>query len=376
MTSKYETGIDLDNNTRRPAEHPVPASSETTYDRLTAYGFARRYVGGKIVADLGREEVGYGSRLLAQTAESVTGLTGSPEAVDLASTVYSSPNVSYQRVDLPELPLSEDHFDVVVALGVVESLESPEDLVREIKRVLKEDGVLLISALDKETNANARNRRGVGGGQEMYVPEFRGLLERHFGHVHIYRQGAVAGGFVFPASEEVTGAPVESARFSFTDPHLSVEPPTTRSVIAVCSDAAEPIGQEKRPYLLLDRDRRVFDECEERAEDVELMRTEIQQMQETEVQAFLDAIRVRRSLAKELPRHLLHITRGHLLPITRDHLLHLRNLILEDIIHSRNIIRGNIYAIRRKGVKGVVRGGYRRSSALYRRLRTKNRSSD
>ncbi len=78
-------------------ERPVPESSKDAYDRLTGYGFARRYVGGKIVADIGREEVGYGSRLLAETAESVTVLIGSPEAVERASAAHPAPNVSYRR---------------------------------------------------------------------------------------------------------------------------------------------------------------------------------------------------------------------------------------------------------------------------------------
>ena len=299
MTSKYETEVDLENNAPRPAKQLLPARSmEAAYDRLTGYGFARRYVGGKIVADIGGEEVGYGPRLLAETAQAVTSLSGSPEAVELASAVYSSPNVNYKRVALPKLPLSEDYYDVVVAFGVVESLERPEELLREAKRVLNKDGVLIISALDKQTDANERNRRGLNGRRELYVLEFRDLLERHFGHVHIYRQG--------------------------------------------------------------DRDRRVFDECEERAEDVELMRAEIQHMQETEVQAFVDAIKVRQSLMQELPRYLPH----------------LQNLILERLIHRRNIIYGNIYVVRKKGVKGIARGALRRSSALYRQLQTKNRNPD
>ncbi len=180
----------------RRVEQPASASSEATYDRLTCYGFARRYVGGKIVADLGREEVGHGARLLAETADSVAVLTDLPEAVDLAA--YSAPNVSYRRVDLTQLPYSEGYFDVVVAFGVAENLEQPEKLVREIKRVLKQDGVLVISTLDKQTDD--RYRSGPDGRRGMYVLEFRELLERHFGHVHIYRQGAVAGGFVFPVS--------------------------------------------------------------------------------------------------------------------------------------------------------------------------------
>ncbi len=310
--------------------------SEAVYDRLTGYGFARRYVAGKIVADIGREEVGYGAHLLAETAESVVGLVDLPEAADLASAVYCAPNTSWRRVDLTELPYSEGYFDVVVAFGVVENLEHPEDLVREVKRVLRHDGALVISAPDQQTNANERNRRGIAGRHQMYVPEFRELLERHFEHVHIYRQGAVAGGFVFPAFSEVTGVPVESARFSLTDPTLGAELPTTRSVIAVCGDA-EGLGQKEQPYLLLDRDRRVFDESEEHAEDVELMRGEIQQMQETEVQAFQDALKLHRSAAYQLNRYRIHL---------------------------RNLVRATrsraIRTVRRRGVRGTAREVFRR----------------
>src|SRR3712207_9505612 len=80
----------------------------TLFPYTTLFRSARRYVGGKIVADIAREGVGYGSCLLAETAKSVTSLTDSPETVDLASAVHSSPNLSYQRVDLPQLR-SEEH---------------------------------------------------------------------------------------------------------------------------------------------------------------------------------------------------------------------------------------------------------------------------
>jgi SAM-dependent methyltransferase len=349
MTREHETGIDLENE----PYGALPAGAEAAYDRLTGYGFARRYVKGKTVADIGWEDVGYGSRLLAETAESVTGLSGLPEAVDLASADYSAPNVSYRRANLPELPLSGDSFDVLVAFGLVEKLVRPEDLIREARRVLKKDGVLIISALDRQTSTNDRDPGSPDGRREMYVPEFRILLERHFGNVRIYRQGAVAGGLVFPASEEATDGPVEMARFSLADPRIGAGSPVTRSVIAVCSDV-EAVGREERPYLLLDRDRRVFDEFEERVEDVELLRGEIGRMQETEVQAFVDAIKVRQTLIQELPRYLPHM----------------RNIILAHLMHRRNIIRGNIYAIRRKGAKGLAIGALRRSVAFYQRLRT------
>ena len=339
MTSSHETETNLENE---PARHPIQSpftSSEAAYERLTGYGFAQRYAKGKIVANVSWEEIGYGSHLLAEAAESVVGLTNSPEAVDLASATYPAQNVSYQRVDLPELPYPETYFDTVVAFGVVENLAHPEGLMREAKRVLKKDGVLVISALDKQTQLNGGYHGGIDGRQrEMYVSEFREFLERHFGGVHIYRQGAVAGGFVFPVSDKVATAPVKSARFSLTNPDLGAEPPRTRCVIAVCTDAEEP-QQEEEAYLLLDRDRRVFDECEERAEDVELMQSEIRQMQETEVQAFLDALRVQQSLYYILKRYPIHL---------------------------RNII----HAIRTESRM------YRRVTTPYRWLRAKSRSSD
>jgi SAM-dependent methyltransferase len=272
-------------------EQLIPVSSETAYGRLTGYVFARRYVAGKVVADISWDEVGLGSRLLAETAESVAGLANSTEAVDLARSAHPAPNVEYRKVDLPKLPYPEDHFDAVVALGVVENLEQPEGLVREARRVLKQDGILMISSLDKLAFADGYDPQGTGYRRGMYAVEFQELLEAHFGRVFLYRQGAVAGGCVLPISGEVAGPAVESTTLSLSSPHVSEEPPATRSVMAVCANG---VGlEQEKPYLLLDRDRRVFDECEDRAEDVELLRGEIRQMQETEAQAFLDALKLR-----------------------------------------------------------------------------------
>lgn len=269
----------------------MPATSEVAYDRLIGYAFARRYVAGKVVANLGWEEVGYGSYLLTETAESVAGLTNTTEALDLARTAYPAPNAEYKRADLPELPYPEGYFDVVVAFGVVENLERPETLVRETRRVLKQDGVLVISVPDRrvlvEEGDRVDHRRG------MYVPQFRDLLEQHFQRVLVYRQGAVAGGFIFPEARKIDATSVESAPLSLAAPRVGAEPPTTRSVIAVCGDT-EVLEREK-PHLVLDRDRRVFDECEDRAEDVELLHDEIRRMQETEVQAFQDSLKMHRT---------------------------------------------------------------------------------
>ncbi len=299
MMSGRETETNLENEPTHRARPPMPANAEAAYDRLTGYAFARRYARGKVVADVGWEEVGYGSSVLAESAESVDGLIGSPEAVALASAAYPALNVSYKRVDLPNLPFPEGHFDVVVALGVIENLERPEGLAREARRVLKRGGVLVVSVPDKL--ARADERRG------MYVPEFREMLGRHFERAHVYRQGAVAGGFVFPDASQQAETIVEMARSSLARPRFGMlQPPVTRSVVAVCGDA-ETLMHEEQPYLLLDRDRRVLDEREELAEHVDLLQAELRQMQVTEVQAFRDTIDLRKRLAAEMGRYIFHL---------------------------------------------------------------------
>ena len=365
MTSGKENGTNLEEGATPPA-----TGAEAAYERLAGYGFARRLVQGKVVANVAREGLGSGSLLLAQSAESVVGLCDLHAAVEAAALSHPAPNLSYRRVDLPHLTLPDGSVDAVVALGVLGEVGPPEDLVHEAGRVLREGGVLIVSVPDRQTNANER-RDAVGGGLQMHVPEFRELLVRHFGHLRLYRQGAVAGGVVFPDSGEVTGAEVEGAYVHPVDALLGAGAPTTRTVVAVCSD--RPLGGEDGAYLLLDRDRRVFDESAERAEDVGLLREEIRQMQRTEAQAFLDTLRAqRRQNLADLQKHYLFLLRSVAAgnaAVLRGVLSHFRSVALEETVHRRNIIRGNVDALKKKGVKGSARGALRRLNLIYRRLR-------
>jgi SAM-dependent methyltransferase len=262
----------------------MPASPEPDYERLAAYAFAGRFVEGKKVADVCWDGVGRGSRLLAGLAAHVVGLTRSPEAADLASSVYPAPNIGYETVELPTLQHPEDSFDVVVALGVVENLPEPGGLLAEIRRVLRPEGALVVSVPDKAHEVQHR-----GG---MFAPEAEELLRRQFGGVQLYGLGAVAGGFVGPYSGENTSAGLQWVRSSDAEPELKAGRPATRSILAVCGAGAPPVED---PLLLLDRDGRVFDEHEELARDVGLMWGEVDRMQETEAQSFQDTLKLFRS---------------------------------------------------------------------------------
>jgi SAM-dependent methyltransferase len=379
-------GEEIGTNLRDGAAGACGGSAEAAYERLAGYAFARRLVGGRAVANVGREGLGSGSLLLAQTAESVEGFSDLPGAVESAALSHPGPNVSYRTAALPDLTLSDGSVGAVVALGVLGWMGRPEQLVREAARVLEEGGVLVASVPDRRINAASGGHGAAsGGGGGMYEPEFRELLGRHFQHLRIYRQGAIAGGFVFPASGGLEGAEVEvqGARAlatvrsadppadPLTGPLLGAGAPTGRSVVAVCSN--EPLGPDGGAYLLLDRDGGVFDESAERAEDVGLLREEIRQMQETEAQAFLDALRAqRRQNLADLQRHYLFLVRSVAAgnaAVLRGVLSHFRNAALEEAVHRRNIVRGNVDALKKKGVKGSARGALRRLNLIYQRLR-------
>jgi hypothetical protein len=164
-------------------------------------------------------------------------------------------------------------------------------LITEARRVLKEDGVLIVSTPDKQAHSNDGNRRVPGHKRELYVSEFREMLEKHFARVELYRVGTVAGGVVLGSEGESADPEVESTRFVLTEPSFGKALPGADVVLAVCGGAELP--NVERPYLLLDRDRRLVHECEDGREDVGLLKDEIRQMQETEVQAFKDALNVR-----------------------------------------------------------------------------------
>jgi SAM-dependent methyltransferase len=152
---------------------------------LKRYEFARRWCESAEVLDAACG-VGYGSAHLAETARSVVGIDRSAEALAHARSAYALPNVEFVEGDLLALPFPYGAFDVVCAFEVIEHLDDQRAFLREVARVLGENGTLLVSTPRVErTNrepANPFHRI------ELSPGDFEALLRERFGEVELYGQ--------------------------------------------------------------------------------------------------------------------------------------------------------------------------------------------
>jgi len=116
---------------------------------MASYQFARKYCTGKRVLDLGCGS-GYGAASLADIAESIMAVDISSEAILFASERYKTPNISFREIDSTKpLPFSDEEFDVVLSFQVIEHITDHSAYLREAKRVLKSDGMMIIVTPDR-----------------------------------------------------------------------------------------------------------------------------------------------------------------------------------------------------------------------------------
>lgn len=228
------------------------------------YEHAHRYlvVGeqqpGRRILDLGSGE-GYGSAWLARAGAAVIGLDLSLVAVQHAVETYAATQARFLAGSATELPFADHSFDLVTCFEVIEHLEDHDGLLREIIRVLRSDGRLFVSTPDKAVYSDQRDYRNEFHLSEMYVPEYRELLGRYFGHVRLYGQRVIAGSVLWPSSNEygslsICHVPAEQAP---TSDSMFAETVPAMYIIAECSAHAI----EERPVsIFVDRDERLLSE--------------------------------------------------------------------------------------------------------------------
>lgn len=152
---------------------------------LKRYEFALTWCTDKDVLDAACG-VGYGSEHLARAARRVVGIDIDEDSVAYARDRYGRPNVEFLHMDAGRLEFPAASFDVVCSFETIEHVEDPEQVLGEFARVLRPEGMLLISSPQAPvtTHAPMNPHHRI----EFSRADFETLLGRFFADVQIYGQ--------------------------------------------------------------------------------------------------------------------------------------------------------------------------------------------
>jgi GT2 family glycosyltransferase/ubiquinone/menaquinone biosynthesis C-methylase UbiE/glycosyltransferase involved in cell wall biosynthesis len=146
-------------------------------------------VEGKRVLDIASGE-GYGSNWIAERAKSVVGVDISEEAIANARGKYQRDNLQFLTGSVAEIPLEDHSVDVIVSFETIEHVdeELQRQFLTEAKRVLTENGILVISTPNKLEYSDKRNYSNEFHIKEFYYDEFMDFIGREFSYTKVYNQ--------------------------------------------------------------------------------------------------------------------------------------------------------------------------------------------
>jgi SAM-dependent methyltransferase len=161
---------------------------EIWYEHWHRYAFARSFASGKQVLDAACGE-GYGSALLSTVAADVVGIDISTMSIEHARARYSKhSNLRFEQGDATNLEGADRRFDLIVSFETLEHVEAQEQMLAGFARVLKDDGILIISSPDKRVYSEVAGFRNEFHVRELYRDELLALLKPHFPHIRLYGQ--------------------------------------------------------------------------------------------------------------------------------------------------------------------------------------------
>lgn len=221
------------------------------YEHIHRYAAAQAYCKDKIVLDIASGE-GYGSALLSSSAKKVSGVDIDPDSIKYASVKYSHhDNLEFLLGSCARIPLSDSSIDVVTSFETIEHHNQHEEMMTEIRRVLKPDGSLIISSPNKliySDNCNYQNPYHI---KELYYHEFKNLLSRHFKYVWIGGQRIASSSFLVPVEEYQNDETLLESLSSNLDglSHKVISLSRPMYFVAICSATK---NQLFRPSIYLD----------------------------------------------------------------------------------------------------------------------------
>lgn len=177
--------------------------NENTNEHLHRYAQALDIVGDKVVLDIASGE-GYGSNLLSGFAKQVIGVDVDENTVANAMIKYRKNNLQFLTGRAEAIPCDDNFFDVVVSFETIEHHDKHDEMMLEVRRVLKPGGLFIISSPDKLFYSDKSGYKNPYHVKELYADEFKTLLRKYFKQTLFLRQKSFFGSVIIPETDSTS----------------------------------------------------------------------------------------------------------------------------------------------------------------------------
>jgi O-antigen biosynthesis protein len=240
---------------------PELLSGKISYEHWHRYLFAKELCKGKKVLDVACGE-GYGSAYLASVAATVVGVDVSETTVEHAINTYSMENLSFINSSASQLPFNDNEQEVIVCYETIEHLDSldQESFMKEAKRILKDDGILLISTPNKLIYSDEPAYANPYHLKEFYEEEFRTFLGNYFSDIKIFYQQIFCGSVI--QQKQATDFTAEYIHFTERGfvPGRSGDMSNSEYILAICTNNNKKLLTEESGSILIDESNQLYKE--------------------------------------------------------------------------------------------------------------------
>lgn len=230
---------------------------EIRYEHFHRYALAARWCAGLHTLDAACGE-GYGSSILASAASAVEAVDISADAVEHAGKRYGHiENLHYRLADCTALPFTDNEFDRVVSFETLEHLAEQDQLLAEFRRVLKPNGVLILSSPDKAIYSDQQNTDNEFHVKELYRDELEALIGRHFGAWRLLGQKLMFYSAIWSLDGVDNVSLDQHSEQNLTSPAGIIQPPMYFIALCAADEAALP-DSNGQLWLFDDRQESVY----------------------------------------------------------------------------------------------------------------------
>lgn len=159
---------------------------------LHRYQISENFIVNKRVLDIASGE-GYGTSLLSKKAKFIYGVDIDELTIIKAKKKYKKENLEFLVGNTSSIPLCDNSVDVVISFETIEHHNEHEQMIMEIKRVLTDDGLLIISTPDKLHYSDNRNYTNSFHVKELYKSQFIELIKLFFKKSQLLNQSYLNG---------------------------------------------------------------------------------------------------------------------------------------------------------------------------------------